>query len=134
MNGDIAKLKESYGRYIDHKAVRGADESRINSLQELAKGQQEHKDRLQEVAERQIVNQIQTLIAKGDLAGANKLMSENPNLLKTGALAKYFGERDQWGKEFGLKEKETNANVALMGTRNEAARLCFRNSKTRIPT
>ncbi|MCQ9329529.1 hypothetical protein [Pelistega suis] len=94
MNGNIAKLKESYGRYIDHKAVRGADESRINSLQELAKGHQEHKDRLQEVAERQTVNQIQTLIAKGDLAGANKLMSGNPNLLKTAALAKYFGERD----------------------------------------
>lgn len=49
-------------------------------------------------------------------------MSENPNLLKTAALAKYFGERDQWGKEFGLKERETNASVALMGTRNEAAK------------
>lgn len=49
-------------------------------------------------------------------------MAENPNLLKTAALAKYYGERDQWGKEFGLKEKETNASVALMGTKNEAAR------------
>lgn len=77
---------------------------------------------LQDVAERVTVNQINTAIAQGDLATAKKLMAENPNLMRTKELSKYYGERDQWGKEFGLKEKETNASVALMGTRNEAAR------------
>lgn len=35
----LLDLNKSYGRYFDRAAVRNSDEARINSLQELAKGQ-----------------------------------------------------------------------------------------------
>lgn len=109
MNGDIAKLKESYGRYIDHKAVRGADESRINSLQELAKGHQEHKDMTTRVVQRELVNQAQNLIAQGKHNEANKLIVDN-NLMDARNLYEFSDKLKNSSADRALTSSNINLN------------------------
>lgn len=64
-NGALQALRQSYGRYFDRAGTREADESRLKSLQEIAKSNQAYNDFQTDVAQRDDVNEGIAMIAKG---------------------------------------------------------------------
>lgn len=125
-SGELDSLQAGFGAQIDQAAVRGAADTRLNTLYDQAKTANAFTDQQQERDLRPLVQQAKALAANGDSTGVQALLAANPALAQryAGELvsAGVIGEREavkfaQGNVKFG-DDLATSANQRATSAKN----------------
>lgn len=100
----LNSLRSSAGAQIDLPAIRAANDGREAILQNRLKAQNEHADYLTGRTEQPIVDSVKRLYTQGKYEEGDAILSANPNLRNTAALA-----------EFKVSSQTANNNRELSG-------------------